>query len=964
MTDNSVGQASNQETWKIQAARFALLSEVLLLIAKTPDLDRLLSGAIGKLKWVIDFERSTLALKESEEAYELRTLLETRRDVPKVSRKAVPLDHGITGQVLTSRRMQLVTDLKANREVLDEIADEALEAGTLTSVMAFPLQAYDRVLGCITFGTEREGGYDREDIKVAQSFATHLALAIDRWQQRERLQQANESLREEIAERKKAEEARRLSEARAAQAHRRLIEAIESTSEGFALYDPDDKLVLANSNYRGMLHPGHEDAIFEGMAFEEILRNALSHQLISDAVGREEAWLAQRLDQHRNPKGRHLQRRTSGQWIKVSERKTDDGSTVAVYSDVTELKDAESKVQDLARFPEENPGPVMRIDREGQLLYANRASDPLLSAMGLTVGEQVSTEVRNVVRWGLMHDLRQDFEYEVGDMVFAILLWPVPEAGHVNLYGRDITERKQVEVELQAAKEAAEAANQTKSTFLANMSHELRTPLNAIIGYSELLLEDAEDEGETTFIGDLRKIQSAGKHLLALINDILDLSKIEAGKMEFHLEAFEVAAMIDEVTVTIQPLAEKNDNRLEVVCAADAGEMYCDLAKVRQALFNLLSNACKFTKDAKVLLSAERVEAEAGDELVFTVTDQGIGMTPEQVERVFEPFTQADSSTTRNYGGTGLGLSITKVFCEQLNGSIACSSRTAEGSTFEIRLPAICRDPTPEPAPVPTAEAENGSADRSEPLVLVVDDDPAVHDLLSRHLQRDGYRVATAGTAAEALAKAREARPDAITLDVLMPGRDGWSVLSELKHDPALATIPVIMLTFVDERSRGLSLGASDYLGKPIDQIKLLAALRAHCSGKQSPQILIIEDEADTRQLLQRMLKREGWRTAEAENGLRALERLEGSKPDAILLDLMMPEMDGFEFLTQLRRNPAWQQIPVIVVTAKSLTSEDHRRLKGSVELMVRKDGDEVETILGRLNDLLTVRAPRSDEGA
>ncbi|WP_171212509.1 hybrid sensor histidine kinase/response regulator [Ruegeria sp. HKCCA5426] len=612
---------------------------------------------------------------------------------------------------------------------------------------------------------------------------------------------------------------------------------------------------------------------------------------------------------------------------------------------------AENRMRELSRIPEENPNPVLRLSDQGKLIYANKASAPLMNALNLKVGDQVGKSWRERVAKGMEEDKRQDFEQEGGDLIYALLLWPVPEGGYANIYGRDITRQKRVESELRVARDIAETANKTKSTFLANMSHELRTPLNAIIGYSELMLEEAIDQNDEANLSDLKKIQSAGKHLLALINDVLDLSKIEAGKMEFDLESFDVRRMIKDVSATVEPLAEKNENTLEILCPDDIGEMVCDLTKIRQALLNLLSNACKFTEKEKITLSV--MKSNDADHLEFAVVDHGIGMSPEQVDRIFDAFTQADSSTTRNYGGTGLGLSITKAFCEQLGGHIHCDSTLGSGSTFTIRLPSICRDPAAD-AVLQSDHPENDlNSDPNAPLVLLVDDDPTVHDLLGRRLRREGYRVLVSTNGEEAMDLARSARPDAITLDVFMPHIDGWAVLSKLKDDPELADIPVIMLTFAEDRKRGLSLGASEYLGKPIDNVELLNALKEHCPTLPSPRALIVEDEAATRELICRVLEKEGWRITTAVNGLDALQRLSESVPDVILLDLMMPEMDGFEFLSGMRKNPDWKEIPVIIVTAKTLSNEDRTRLNGLVQTLIRKDGDEIETILSQLNEVL-----------
>ena len=493
---------------------------------------------------------------------------------------------------------------------------------------------------------------------------------------------------------------------------------------------------------------------------------------------------------------------------------------------------------------------------------------------------------------------------------------------------------------LTVAKEAAEQANRTKSAFLANMSHELRTPLNAIIGYSEMLQEEAEDQGQQDLIPDLRKIHGAGKHLLALINDILDLSKIESGKMELYLETFDVPALIKDVQSTILPLVEKNANQLHMRYPGDLGSMHADVTRVRQVLFNLLSNASKFTTRGEITLDVRREFADGDDWMLFAVTDTGIGLTPEQLGKLFQAFTQADASTSRKYGGTGLGLVISRRFCQMMGGDITVTSEPGRGSCFTVRLPVEVSErrtgvPTPpRPRPQPQEWREPAPAEAIA-TVLVVDDDQNARDLMQRGLTREGFRVVTAVGGEDGLRLARELRPDVITLDVLMPGMDGWAVLRVLKNDPEVATIPVILVTMVDDKDMGYALGAADYLPKPIDRERLASLLRKY-QCHPGP-VLIVEDDEATREMMRRTLEQDGWTVEEAENGRVALSRVGQHAPGLILLDLMMPEMDGFEFVEMLRRNEAWRKIPIVVVTARDVSPDDKQRLDGSVKRIFPK---------------------------
>jgi signal transduction histidine kinase/CheY-like chemotaxis protein len=508
------------------------------------------------------------------------------------------------------------------------------------------------------------------------------------------------------------------------------------------------------------------------------------------------------------------------------------------------------------------------------------------------------------------------------------------ECTHHVAVKRDITERLAAEArlratneELEQARDAALEASRVKTQFLANMSHELRTPLNAIIGYSELLTEEAEDLDQDGLAQDAEKIRNAGRHLLGLINDILDLSKIEAGRFDLYTEPVDVQQLLDEVVATITPLARERGNRVILTNDLAHDAIETDPTRLKQILLNLLSNANKFTEEGTIELSTG-IHPEDEGAFFLAVRDTGIGLEEEQLDGLFQPFVQADSSTTRKYGGTGLGLAISQRFAELLGGHIQVESRPNEGSTFTVRLPLVAGA---------TLEAPATRAAQAGRRVLVIDDDPNVHDLLVRTLEPAGFEVLSARAGKEGLERARTEKPDLIILDVVMPSLDGWSVLAELKKEgEATQSIPVLMLTFLQNRSAGLALGAADYLIKPVETSRLVQVVRHH-AGHVPAHVLVVEDDGPTRELMRRVLSGAGYRVTEAENGRVALDTLPDTRPDVILLDLMMPEVDGFTFLEELRRRESHADTPVVVVTAKILSPEERERLVVATQEIVQK---------------------------
>ncbi|UCH73558.1 MAG: response regulator [Rhodospirillales bacterium] len=505
---------------------------------------------------------------------------------------------------------------------------------------------------------------------------------------------------------------------------------------------------------------------------------------------------------------------------------------------------------------------------------------------------------------------------------------------------RDITRLKTTQNALITAMREAERANRAKSQFLANMSHELRTPLNAIIGYSEMLLEEATEAGRDDLVGDLRRVNGAGQHLLGLINDVLDLSKIEAGKMEIMPENFSVSSVVDDVVATIQHVVDDRNNRLTLDVAADLQPMYSDQLKVRQILFNLLTNAAKFTSEGKIHLGVRAALEQDGTWIEFEVSDTGIGMTAEQVDKVFGEFLQADSSTTREYGGTGLGLAISRRMARMLGGDITATSTPGEGSAFTVRLPArmpLLSD-TSDIIAAPANASIAGKLANKGHVVLVIDGDVEFLELTAWHLTRWGFRAVTASRGVEGLRLARDVKPFAILLDIALRDMDGWTVLKRLKSDPVARKIPVILSSTIDESDRGRSYGAADFVVRPIDWTRLFSAMMAQLPRSDGCKVLIVGEDAGARQTLRQSLDPAGWTVAEAVTGDDGLAWLDDNTVDLIVLNPMNREFDARMFLQALRARKSPVEAPVVVVSADPPSDPDRGELLGMADIVIDRN--------------------------
>ena len=783
---------------------------------------------------------------------------------------------------------------------------------------------------------------------------------------------------------------------------KQLNDAIEVTPNAILLWDNEHRLIMGNKAARDIQKNLDYD-LKPGILRKDMIDNVEKKGLVAIPEGMtSKDFYEQRRQAAKNKKSNMYELNfTNGLVWLVNDTKLSDGGFLQVYSDITEMKEQEKQIKRAREKVKETekkmsdalnsmPHGITMWDKDDTLVFANTFAREIQGGAGVKfdIGERYEDYLQKqrkhkFMKFNSPEEEKEYFDNAIenrrnikGEVTFQ------PPQFYNNTYWNatfnrlndgglfaifsNITELKKREeelnktiTELDVAREKANAANQTKSQFLANMSHELRTPLNAIIGLTEMLKEDAADDGLDDFEEPLDRVFNAGKHLLTLINDVLDLSKIEAGRVELFNETFELKQILDDVIKTSLPLAQKNENELIIDYKTEIDFVTADQTRVKQVVLNLISNACKFTEKGKITVGVNKILREGGDLISIDVSDTGIGMSDEQMSRLFNSFVQADSSTTRKYGGTGLGLTISKQLAKLMGGDVVVNSELGKGTTFTATFLA---DFIGASESVKNLNKETGSLienvisleNSSGKTILIIDDDPTVSELMKRQLSKEGYQVIIAPNGKDGIRLARQLKPDAITLDILMPEMDGWSVLRTLKADPEVSNIPVIMASILDEKNKGFSLGAADFLSKPIQKEYLMKSIRNLTGDKENLKICIIEDDESLRFTIKEILEKQNVEILEAENGKVGMSLLqkEEIKPDLILLDLMMPVMNGFEFLKLIRETDL-NSIPILVLTGADLSEDEKSFLSGEVQRILEKSEDTLSSIVSEVGNVI-----------